>query len=344
MTNKEINNILNEIVTPEVKKRADQIEMAIIKSRGEKIFNSKGAGAGKYIRATAINQAKKANEKEVEQSLQEPETGEMKEDKLREMVKAALSKPLDEKKAKPDFLDIDKDGDREESMKKASQDKKSIQNEDLDLGHEDDEPHMIKGELYKIAQNAMALYKMLEPFDKANQEIDFPAWWQAKITKACTMLGSAKNYLEFELKEPQIDAMTSVMDQEEVIDEMSKKQIKKRGEIYDTLKSQGMSDEKAGKIATSKAMKMKEAIAEKLYEDANKIKKLEADLAKVKHQYYSVSDLPSEKETELRKQMGDIGRELKRARREDKTGSTGYGKPSSTQKIKEAILAYLKNK
>jgi uncharacterized protein YlaN (UPF0358 family) len=125
---------------------------------------------------------------------------------------------------------------------------------------------------------------------------------------------------------------------------MSKKQIKKRGEIYDTLKSQGMSDEKAGKIATSKAMKMKEAIAEKLYEDANKIKKLEADLAKVKHQYYSVSDLPSEKETELRKQMGDIGRELKRARREDKTGSSGYGKPSSTQKIKEAILAYLKNK
>ena len=49
MTNKEINNILNEIITPEVKKRADQIEMAIIKSRGEKIFNSKGAGAGKYI-------------------------------------------------------------------------------------------------------------------------------------------------------------------------------------------------------------------------------------------------------------------------------------------------------
>lgn len=413
MTSKEINNILNEIITPEIKKRADQIEMAIIKSRGEKIFNSKGAGAGKYIRATAINQAKKANEKEVEQSLQEPETGDMKEDKLREMVKAALSKPLDEKKAKPDFLDIDKDGDKEESMKKAAQDKKSIQNEDLDLGHEDDEPHMIKGELYKIAQNAMALYKMLEPFDESNQEIDFPAWWQAKITKACTMLGSAKNYLEFELKEPQIDAMTSVMDQEGVIDEniddidyrnrnnimrgvydlakkfkdvesfkekwyktysrgpqdqdsetdeflekifnsvnkssstideMSKKQIKKRGEIYDTLKSQGMSDEKAGKIATSKAMKMKEEIAKKLYEDANKIKKLEAALAKVKHQYYKTSDLSPEKEIELRKQMGDIGRELKRLRREDKTGSAGYGKPSLSQKIKEAILANLKNK
>ena len=343
MTNKEINNILNEIVTPEVKKRADQIEMAIIKSRGEKIFNSKGAGAGKYIRATAINQAKKANEKEVEQSLQEPETGEMKEDKLREMVKAALSKPLDEKKAKPDFLDIDKDGDKEESMKKAAQDKKSMQNEDLDLGHEDNEPHMIKAELAQIGKYAMELYKMVDQFE-GPQEVDFPAWWQSKITTAKNMISSAKHYLEFELEEPKIDAMVDVASEEGAIDEMSKKQIKKRGEIYDTLKSQGMPDEKAGKIATSKAMKMKEAIAEKLYEDANKIKKLEADLTKVKHQYYSVSNLSPEKETELRKQMGDIGRELKRARREDKTGSSGYGKPSSTQKIKEAILAYLKNK
>jgi hypothetical protein len=50
------------------------------------------------------------------------------------------------------------------------------------------------------------------------------------------------------------------------IDEMSKKQIKKRGEIYDALKAQGMSDEKAGKIATSQAMKakIKEAIIAKL--------------------------------------------------------------------------------
>jgi hypothetical protein len=343
MTNKEINNILNEIVTPEVKKRADQIEMAIIKSRGEKIFNSKGAGAGKYIRATAINQAKKANEKEIEQSLQTPETEEMKEDKLREMVRAALSKPLDEKKARPDYPDIDKDGDREESMKKAAQDKKKMQMEDLDLGHEDNEPHMIKAELAQIGKYAMELYKMVDQFE-GPQEVDFPAWWQSKITTAKNMISSAKHYLEFELEEPKIDAMVDVASEEGAIDEMSKKQIKKRGEIYDTLKSQGMSDEKAGKIATSKAMKMKEAIAKKLYEDANKIKKLEADLAKVKSQYYSVSDLPPEKETELRKQMGDIGRELKRARREDKTGSSGYGKPSSTQKIKEAILAYLKNK
>ena len=53
---------------------------------------------------------------------------------------------------------------------------------------------------------------------------------------------------------------------EKAIDEMSKGQIKKRGEIYDALKDKGMSDEKAGKIATSTAMKekIKEAILAKL--------------------------------------------------------------------------------
>ena len=146
-------------------------------------------------------------------------------------------------------------------MKKAAQDKKKMQMEDLDLGHQDDEPHMIKGELYKIAQNAMALYNMLKPFDRSDQEVDLPAWWQSKITKACTMLGSARSYLEFELKEPQIDAMTDALS----IDEMSKKQIKKRGEIFDTLTAKGMPDEKAGKIATSTTMKkkIKEAILAK---------------------------------------------------------------------------------
>jgi hypothetical protein len=60
---------------------------------------------------------------------------------------------------------------------------------------------------------------MLKPFDKLDQEVDLPAWWQSKITKACTMLGSAKNYLEFELKEPQIDAMTNALSQEDTINE-----------------------------------------------------------------------------------------------------------------------------
>ena len=37
--------------------------------------------------------------------------------------------------------------------------------EDLDLGHEDNEPHMIKAELYRIGKYAMELYQMVDGFE-----------------------------------------------------------------------------------------------------------------------------------------------------------------------------------
>ena len=77
--------------------------------------------------------------------------------------------------------------------------------EDLDLGHTDDEPHMLKADLYRIGKYAMELYSMLEPMDHSKEEFDFPHWWQAKIIKAKDALVSAKHYLDFELKEPSID-------------------------------------------------------------------------------------------------------------------------------------------
>jgi hypothetical protein len=55
-----------------------------------------------------------------------------------------------------------------------------------------------------------------------------------------------------------------------------------------------------------------------------KIAKLEKEIADLKHQYYSVTNLSPEREKQLRKQMGEKGRELKRAKREDRTGSAGY--------------------
>jgi hypothetical protein len=89
--------------------------------------------------------------------------------------------------------------------------------EDIDLGHEDDEPHMIKAELYRIGKYAMELYQMVDGFE-GKGEVDFPAWWQSKITKAQEMMVSAKHYLDFELKEPAIDAMVGVASAEDMID------------------------------------------------------------------------------------------------------------------------------
>ena len=91
--------------------------------------------------------------------------------------------------------------------------------EDLDLGHEDNEPHMLKADLYRIGKYAMELYQMVDQFEQGSEEVDFPHWWQSKIIKSKDMLVSAKHYLDFEIKEPQIDAMVDVAAEEEVIDE-----------------------------------------------------------------------------------------------------------------------------
>lgn len=80
-------------------------------------------------------------------------------------------------------------------------------NEDIDLGHQDDEPHMLKANVYRIAKYAIELYKMLDKYDKMEKEIDFPDWWQEKIHLTKDYLVKAKHYLDFEEKEPSLDAM-----------------------------------------------------------------------------------------------------------------------------------------
>jgi hypothetical protein len=85
--------------------------------------------------------------------------------------------------------------------------------EDLDLGHEDNKPHMLKGDLYRIGKYAMELYQMVDGFE-GKGEVDFPAWWQSKITTSMNNMVSAKHYLDFETKEPSIDSMLGVSDNE----------------------------------------------------------------------------------------------------------------------------------
>ena len=89
-------------------------------------------------------------------------------------------------------------------------------NEDIDLGHQDNEPGMIKAQLYHIGSYAMELYKMMDDLEDMG-EIDFPSWWQSKITTAENMIAGAKHYLEFELKEPAIDAFVSMSDELEEV-------------------------------------------------------------------------------------------------------------------------------
>jgi hypothetical protein len=147
--------------------------------------------------------------------------------------------------------------------------------EDIDLGHEDNEPHMIKGELYQIGKYAMDLYAALEELEEMGGEYDFPAWWQAKITTAKNMISGAKHYLEFEMNEPKIDAAVDALTGEEphmgepmMEKKLTKAEKAKKEDIVKGMKKSFKGDESAMyAIATAKAKKVAETLAKKLKND-----------------------------------------------------------------------------
>jgi len=258
---------------------------SIISSRLDKLYDRFGptADGELYAYSIAVNSQRQKQEKEP--TTEEPMN---KETKLKEMIQAALSKPLDEKKKSaaftPQYDDKfdDKRKDLPDGLQKSILKKQGNLDEDLDLGHEDNEPHMIKAELYRIGKYAMELYKMVNQFE-GEQEVDFPAWWQAKITTAKNMISSAKHYLQFELEEPKIDAMVGVASEEGVVDEG--KLNKKEEKIVKGLKKSGFKkdDPEMYAIARSKAKsKIKEAILAKLQESEGEYAKIEKEIHDLK--------------------------------------------------------------
>jgi hypothetical protein len=203
----------------ELAKREELIQS--MKKNKRNLVKKYGSDAEKVLYGRATNLAKKLAEQDMEQN------------KLREMVKTALMQPVSEK-VNEDLNQavILTDTDHENLMKNGSvtvnvggktvvvalknfnvdmEDyEDSSLDEDLDLGHEDNEPHMIKAELYRIGKYAMELYQMVSQFE-GEGEVDFPAWWQAKITTAMNNMVSSKHYLDFEIKEPEIDAAVNAM-------------------------------------------------------------------------------------------------------------------------------------
>jgi hypothetical protein len=96
---------------------------------------------------------------------------------------------------------------------------------------------------------------MVDQFE-GPQEVDFPAWWQSKITTARNMISSAKHYLEFELDEPKIDAMVDVASEEGALDEKLKPSMGIQAYIKDFIKSDDSKFE-----GESKKERIKRAVA-----------------------------------------------------------------------------------
>lgn len=72
--------------------------------------------------------------------------------------------------------------------------------EDVDLGHQDDEPGMLRADLSVIERYAEELGELMQQFEEMDAEIDLPHWWQTKIIKAKDYLVGAKHYLRAELE------------------------------------------------------------------------------------------------------------------------------------------------
>jgi len=184
------------------------------------------------LQKAIINKAKSANEDFDRMYLPTDDgnsTNVEKQDQSKQMLKSAYSRILDGHRALVNHItktypELTKDqkvilyfNDINTGLKTLKNLEQSKINEDLDLGHEDNEPHMIKAELYRIGKYAMELYQMVDEFE-GKGEVDFPAWWQSKITTSANNMVSAKHYLDFELKEPEIDAMVGAIDMSGALD------------------------------------------------------------------------------------------------------------------------------
>ena len=182
---------------------------------------------------------------------------------------------------------------------------------DLDVGHQDDEPSMLKNDVYDIAVYAAKLYKQLHKYDQSDGEVDFPHWWQGKVIKAREFISAAQHYLEAEEKQPAIDQLALEEEVNERLRFLSPEKQKANDAAFDRRmaplkalekgielhKAGKISDEdlfnlklKAGTISADSKFKKDESIDET---SANKIKKEYDELvAKMKQlaQHYKTAE------------------------------------------------------
>jgi hypothetical protein len=99
--------------------------------------------------------------------------------------------------AKPDFLDLDKDGDTKEPMKKAAKDKEM--KEDYDRDEYDEEGEMAKSQARTIEDAARELQEILD------DDENLPEWVQKKITLAMDYIDTARDYMKANPDEEEMD-------------------------------------------------------------------------------------------------------------------------------------------
>ena len=213
------------------KSELEDREDIIMKMKGNKrdLVKKYGKDAEAVMYGRATNMAKKKTE-----NMRDPKITELIKDALKNPKKADLNKDgklsdyeetrgkaIEKSMAKEDLesgqygdpkvgnYDITSQNDNEASDIEALS--AAGLEEDIDIGHEDNEPGMLQGDLYQIGKSAMEIYALLDDME-GEGEVDLPSWWQAKIFKAKEAVVGAAEYLDFELKEPAIDAVVDTVE------------------------------------------------------------------------------------------------------------------------------------
>ena len=202
--------LTSEGISPEVADKAEQIKNTMIGKNRDKLFKMYGKDAEKVAQGRAINQAKK--------SVEEKKLTAAEKDKKEDIIMSMKDQKGGKDKLKPaDYA-------------AATATAIKVAENDLDVGHQDDEPRMLKKDIYNMGKYAMEIYKKLDRYDDMEGEVDFPHWWQSKITKAKSMLQSAYDYLDGEERISQIDAiMEEDKTSEDKLERIIKSVLKKEG-------------------------------------------------------------------------------------------------------------------
>lgn len=90
-------------------------------------------------------------------------------------------------------------------------------NEDIDVGHQDDEPDMLKSTALEIQEYGKKLYDALDKYDEMKDEVDFPNWWQSKLIVAKDYLQKAYHYLDSEEKKDGVQESITGSDRKELL-------------------------------------------------------------------------------------------------------------------------------
>ncbi len=103
--------------------------------------------------------------------------------------------------------------------------------EDKDIGHQDDEPNMLKSTALEIMEYGKKLMDKLDKYDDMDEEIDFPNWWQSKLIISKEYLQKAYHYLDSEEKtsKDEVKESSETDELKVLLRDLIQKEIEERG-------------------------------------------------------------------------------------------------------------------